>query len=182
MSETSIKSVAKRAFGEAAEAVRWNKPVSVMIALVVAAVTFGVTFAVTGQIAWSAVAGIGVPTLFLSVLFVWKMVSVPLAIAKEASARAEAALAELADRRDPDGIYQHGVQVGMVRLPIVQPSQSAAQFDQIIEAADFDITQPFEYREWVLRLISRDAETGGQVGGRRLRVLHRVQATITARR
>ncbi len=182
MSETSVKSVAKRAFGEAAEAVRWNKPVSVVLALVGAAVAFGLTFAVTGQIAWSAVVGVAIPTMFLVVLFVWKMVSVPLAIAREANARAEGALAELAERRHPDGIYQHGVQVGTVRLPQLEPSLGAAQFAQIFDAVEFNVAQPFEYRDWVLRLARCRTVSEGMKDGVQSRALNGVEAAIIGRR
>lgn len=182
MSEISIKSVAKRALGETAEAVRWNKPVPIVLALVTALAALSVTFWVTGDVAWSAFAGLGATALFFPILFMCKVVTVPLAIAKEASARADAAQAELAERRDPDGIYQHGVQVGTVRLPEIEPSRSTAQFAEIFNAVEFDVAQPFEYRNWVLKLIGFDGLSTTNASGVRGRSLYGVRATIISRR
>lgn len=84
--------------------------------------------------------------------------------------------------RDPDGIFQNGVQIGRVILALVDPATGSASFQQIVEAADFDTSAEFDYRDWVLRLEGVGGDMRSQIGGTRSRSLSRVVCRIERKR
>ena len=84
--------------------------------------------------------------------------------------------------RDPDGIFQRGVQVGRVVLALTDPARGSATFQQIVEAADFDTSAEFDYRDWVLRLQGVGGDMRSQIGGTRSRALSQVVCRIERKR
>lgn len=84
--------------------------------------------------------------------------------------------------RDPDAIFQNGVQVGRAILGLADPATGSASFQQIAEAADFDTSAEFDYRDWVLKLEGVGGDARSQIGGMRQRTLSRVVCRIDRRR
>lgn len=186
MPGVTFKAVAKRAFAEAAEAVRWNKPVPVIAALIISASSVGLTYSATGSPSYGGLAGVAVPAAILAAIFLWKLITVPLAMAREAVAAQETAEAELEQarqqNRDPDGIYQHGQLVGRVILAEVSPGTSFARFQRIEGAVNFDESKPFDYRNWVLLLTAMNVDGLVYISGVPQRTLHGVSASIVGAR
>ncbi|WIM09331.1 hypothetical protein [Enhydrobacter sp.] len=142
-----------------------------------------------------------VPFLALPFLYLWRLVGAPAALhrslheemkaqqardaARIAALEAEVARLEaepLPPSRDPDAIFQQGVQVGRVVLALADPATGSASFQQIVEAADFDASAEFDYRDWVLRLEGVGGDARSQIGGTRQRTLSRVVCRIERRR
>jgi hypothetical protein len=63
-------------------------------------------------------------------------------------------------QRDPDTIYQNGVGVGHVISPRITPNESKIYFEEIQNAGNLDRSKSFEYRDFVLKMISADSYIG----------------------
>ncbi|HEY6983873.1 MAG TPA: hypothetical protein VH499_23215 [Reyranella sp.] len=133
------------------------------------------------------------PFLALPLLYLWRLIGAPASLHRDMQARQaqSAARIEALERRiaeleaeppppsrDPDGIFQHGVQVGRVILPLADPARSSATFQQIVEAADFDASAEFDYRDWVLSLQGVGGDVRSRIGGTRSRSLSNVVCRI----
>ena len=142
-----------------------------------------------------------VPFLAWPLLYLWRLIGAPAALHRELqaasdarqsadAARVAALEAEIArleaeplpPSRDPDAIFQNGVQVGRAILGLADPATGSASFQQIAEAADFDTSAEFDYRDWVLRLEGVGGDARSQIGGMRQRTLSRVVCRIDRRR
>ena len=138
-----------------------------------------------------------VPFLAFPLLYVWRFLRAPASLHQQMEAQQyedmmhiEALEAEVARlkaepppaSRDPDGIFQHGVQVGRVVLALADPARGSATFQQIVEAADFDTSAEFDYRDWVLRLEGVGGDMRSQIGGTRSRALSQVVCRIERQR
>jgi hypothetical protein len=71
-----------------------------------------------------------------------------------------AAPSQTAPARDPDGVYQNDRLVGTVIAPRITLNESRVYFAEIQNATDLDINKPFEYRDFVLRVIHVNARIG----------------------
>jgi hypothetical protein len=80
--------------------------------------------------------------------------------------------------RDPDGIFQMGVQVGSVLQPHSDESKGVATFGAIIGATKFNAERDFEYRDLVLHIRSLGTETRGSIAGQQSRALNQVTCEI----
>jgi hypothetical protein len=80
--------------------------------------------------------------------------------------------------RDPDGIYQFGVQVGSVLQPNSDESKGIATFGAIVGATKFNAERDFEYRDLVLHIKSFGTETRGSIAGQQSRALNQVTCEI----
>lgn len=142
-------------------------------------------------------AAAAVPFLAVPLLYVWRFLRAPASLHRQMEAqqwedlaRIDALEAEIARlkaepppaSRDPDGIFQHGVQVGRVVLALTDPARGSASFQQIVEAADFDTSAEFDYRDWVLRLQGVGGDMRSQIGGTRSRTLSQVVCRIERQR
>lgn len=142
-----------------------------------------------------------VPLLAWPLFYLWRLIGAPAALHRELqaasdarqsadAARVAALEAEIArleaeplpPSRDPDAIFQNGVQVGRAILGLADPATGSASFQQIAEAADFDTSAEFDYRDWVLRLEGVGGDARSQIGGTRQRTLSRVVCRIDRRR
>jgi hypothetical protein len=147
------------------------------------------------------IVGSGVPLRAWPHFSLWRLTGAPAALLRElqaaSDARQSADAARVAAReaeiarleaeplppsRDPDAIFQNGVQVGRAILGLADPATGSASFQQIAEAADFDTSAEFEYRDWVLRLEGVGGDARSQIGGTRQRTLSRVVCRIDRRR
>ncbi|MBN8842652.1 MAG: hypothetical protein J0H88_05315 [Sphingomonadales bacterium] len=148
MSGVTFKAVAKRAFAEAAEAVRWNKPVSLMLAFASPLASFIVTAMVTGSYAWGAVAGLAVAIVVFLILFTAKLVTVPISMANEIADTKQRDNDALQLRLDsalnpplPDhfetGIFQGGALVGLADLGHSVAGREI-QFPRIVNSKKLD--------------------------------------------
>jgi hypothetical protein len=84
--------------------------------------------------------------------------------------------------RNPDGVYQFGMQVGQVRSAQVDESRGLVAFGAIVGAMTLNTDRDFEYRDFVLRLKSYSGE--GQVrmrGQATARTLNQVICEIVGR-
>lgn len=171
MGEIRFASIATRAFKESAEFVRWPKVSAVVTAIVVVLGSGIATQLTTGNVPITIASSlISIACLFLLV-FLFKLVAVPIAMANETASAREIAEAELSTRidalnrevaeltrpkpeapRNPDGIYQHGEIVGNTVGARRLPNTSWYHFDQINADGNFDPDSEFEYREWALIL------------------------------
>jgi hypothetical protein len=142
-----------------------------------------------------------VPFLAWPLLHLWHLIGAPAALHRELRAAGEARQSADAARiaaleaeiarlraeplppsRDPDAIFQNGVQVGRAILGLADPATGSASFQQIAEAADFDTSAEFDYRDWVLKLEGVGGDARSQIGGMRQRTLSRVVCRIDRRR
>ena len=138
-----------------------------------------------------------IPFLAFPLLYAWRLLRAPAWLHRQMEAqqwedlaRIEVLEAEIARlkaepppaSRDPDGIFQHGVQVGRVVLALTDPARGSATFQQIVEAADFDTSAEFDYRDWVLRLQGVGGDMRSQIGGTRSRTLSQVVCRIERQR
>lgn len=141
------------------------------------------TWLASGELAWSAFASVAAILLLLFLIFLSKMLTVPIAIASETESRRKetenqlgeriAALErERADQRDPDLIYQLGTYAARAVYPTVQRAHSIVHFAALQDAADLDLTREFEYREYVLELINHRPGLSVQMGNQRRDVTH----------
>jgi hypothetical protein len=138
-----------------------------------------------------------VPLLALPLIYAWRLMGAPASLhkslheeMKEQQSQYVAQIKALEERierlkaeppppsRDPDGIFQRGMQVGRVILPLADPAAGSATFQQIVEAADFDTSAEFDYRDWVLSLQGVGGDMRSQIGGTRSRSLNRVVCRI----
>jgi hypothetical protein len=62
--------------------------------------------------------------------------------------------------RDPDAIYQNDIAVGRVVAPRITLNESKIYFDEIQNAGNLDRSKPFEYRDFVLKMISAESYVG----------------------
>ena len=128
MQTVMAESLSKAAFKATAA---WLKLDKLVTALIVASLSALAVWWATGQPAWGALAAVGVSALLFVPLFVWNVLS----LANQRFAQGELSIAEanviLKAMRDPDGIYQHGFEVGKVTNGQIDPSQGLAFFDQI---------------------------------------------------
>ena len=83
--------------------------------------------------------------------------------------------------RDPDGIYQLGVQVGSVLQPNRDESKGIATFGAIVGATKFNAERDFEYRDLVLHIKSLGTETRGSIAGQQSRAITQVTCEIVGR-
>ena len=76
--------------------------------------------------------------------------------------------------RDPDGIYQFGIQVGTGQMAQADESRGLVRFATISGAVKFNEKKEFEYRNFVLRvkevMATNDAHVAGQVYRRFIQV------------
>jgi hypothetical protein len=66
-------------------------------------------------------------------------------------------------QRDPDGIYQNGNSIGKIIGARITLNESKVYFREIQNAAGFDTSKPFEYRDYILRFIRADSYTGMRI-------------------
>jgi hypothetical protein len=84
--------------------------------------------------------------------------------------------------RDPDGIYQFGVQVGSVQGPQVDESHGTISFGAIVGAVKLNTDRDFEYRDLVLRINGFATETRAGMAGQAVgRALSQVTCEIVGR-
>jgi hypothetical protein len=62
--------------------------------------------------------------------------------------------------RNPDSVYQNGIAVGTVIAPRITLNESKIYFEEIQNATNLDRSSSFEYRDFVLRIISARAYIG----------------------
>jgi hypothetical protein len=199
--------VFKLAWGEARQEVRWDSPVRVVQNIGGPIVAGVVVWMATKQIAWSAVATLGVAALLAIAVFFAKVWGIPPRISAQAGADRRANERELESRnedlraqnerlrgeihaiknppppaRDPDGIYQNGAQVGRVVGAIPDPQHSLVKFAEIGSDGSLNPEREFDYREWVLRIASSDASMEGNFGAiKTFRVINAICEVVRAR-
>jgi len=91
--------------------------------------------------------------------------------------------ASQAAQRDLDGIYQFGHQVGSVAAAEVSLSTGTVTFGRIFNAAGFDASKDFEYKDLVLHVNKVANETSLSLsGGPSQRALWHVGCDVVGRR
>jgi hypothetical protein len=101
---------------------------------------------------------------------------------QQLTSRPQAQSPSAAPTRDPDGIYQFGVQVGSVTSPQVDESRGMVWFGTIIAAVKFNQNNNFEYRDFILHVKSIATETGASSAGQAVgRALNQVTCEIVGR-
>ena len=83
--------------------------------------------------------------------------------------------------RDPDGIYQLGMQVGSAEMAQSDESQGIITFGRIIGAVKLNLDRNFDYRGFVLHLKTMGAETRASISGQSSRMLVQVTCEIVGR-
>jgi len=66
--------------------------------------------------------------------------------------------------RDPDEIYQIGSSVGKVTGARITPNESKIYFAEIDNTGNLDRSKTFEYRDYVIRLVSAQSYVGMLIG------------------
>lgn len=145
MAEHTLGSVGRRALGESLQAVKLDKPLSVLIAFGVPGLVGLTTWWRTGEAAMTGFFALGAVAALFAAIFLGKMISVPLAVAAESDARRNAAEDALgarvavlealqAEQRDPDAIYQYGMIVAKVMHPTLVRQQGIIHFAALVDA------------------------------------------------
>jgi hypothetical protein len=100
MSPTSgyWRTVAARAWRETRGEVRWDSPVRIIIAVCSPLAAGAVTWKVSHQVAWTAIASMGVVVVVAVATFLTKMAKVPAALAKEQCEAAAALQAKIEEK------------------------------------------------------------------------------------
>lgn len=65
----------------------------------------------------------------------------------------------LIPQREANALYQNRERVAKVEGVGFDPTKKLCSFDKIFEAYKFDIDDPFEYRDWILKCKSADTMT-----------------------
>lgn len=92
-----------------------------------------------------------------------------------------AAAPQVIPARDPDGIYQLGMQVGSADMAQTDESHGVVTFGRIIGAVKLNVDRNLEYRDFVLRFKSMGAETRASMSGQSSRMLVQVTCEIVGR-
>ena len=195
-----FRAACARAWTETRADVRLDKPVRIVLALIAPAISALIVWSVTGSVSWTTVAGIGVFASIVAILFLTKLVTVPLAMANEASAAHLRLTAEFGDKihaleqqltalsvstasppRDPDGIYQHARLVGKAIGVRPVPNIGMLSFDQINDQGEFHGKSRFEYRDYILETKMSERETSATFSGAIHHSYYGLQAKIIGR-
>ncbi|BBD37125.1 hypothetical protein Amn_20050 [Aminobacter sp. Y103A] len=88
----------------------------------------------------------------------------------------------LAPARHPDGVYQHGEQVGVVKKADLRLAEGTATFDAISSEGMFNQDQAFEYREWRLIVLQMASETSATLSGKHFRTIYQARCKILGKR
>jgi hypothetical protein len=84
-------------------------------------------------------------------------------------------------QRDPDGLYQFERMVGRVELPKVDEGNGTVTFERIVDAANLNISDDFQYRDYILHIKGTASETTGEMSGHKTRALWKVSCVIKGR-
>jgi hypothetical protein len=80
--------------------------------------------------------------------------------------------------RNPDGIYQFDVQVGLVEAPDRDDGRGIVSFGAIVGAVKLNTDRDFEYRDLVLHIRNFATETRSVITGQQGRALNQVTCEI----
>jgi len=154
--------IAKEAWRETRAEVRWDSPVRVIGALGSPIFAAGVVWYFTRELAWAAISGLAFLVVLATGCFLVKFCAGPGRRQAETDARLEALESKIAAplARHPDGIYQHGNLVGVVRGADVILPKGVVRFLEIYNGQNFNHEAEFEYRAWVLRLTKFSGMSG----------------------
>lgn len=145
---------------------------------------------------------IGAAIVMTFTVYVWKLLAIPPRLAAGVALEHEAALEALhqtvssqaqelralkapppPSARDPDAIYQWGKEVGRVHGANVSLGTATATFDAIHGTGDFNSEMDFEYRDYILKLVSNSTTaTTGFGGVMQAKMYRQVQTQIVGKR
>lgn len=84
----------------------------------------------------------------------------------------------VAIQRDPDGLYQLGQKVGIARDARIVRPEGRIYFSAIVDAANFNDSNDFEYRNYIIKIKSVGTRQQTATAGISNRVLVRVECEI----
>lgn len=177
--------VGRRALKETAELARLDNPGRAAMTLSVIIVPAGaMNLALGSADAWPrAIATIAAILFVAALIYLWKLLSIPPRIAREAEderlrqmekatsdlARSQEALAiataPKVSARDYDGIYQHGVKVGRGVNPRKAIAGGSVYFDELIGFTDFAEDRNFDFQDLELELGTYSDLLRNRMGG-----------------
>lgn len=201
MGKITFLRISALALTETLAEIRVDKPVRVIMSLIVPIFSIVVVFRETRSISWSGIVGLVALLIIAVVLFAIKLITVPIRLINEAHSEHQSYATAASDRiaqldsqlaqlrtpapepqRNPDGVYQHGYDVGSVVGARQLPNTSVYVFDQINDQGKFDGNAEFEYREYVLKTRVFAGQGSNRGGGAFHHAYYVLEAEIIRRR